>query len=313
MNLTKKIFYIVSAIVATAFLPSCENYDDYMTDSIGYDGVYFPQSVLERSAIAGEGLSFTIGIIYGGVRENLADQTAYFEIDETLLEEYEDATYELLPSEYYTLSHDSEIVVPKGEISGSITITFDESIYDDPKFLDFNYALPLRLTDSTADIILEDFETCIYPVKMMNTYEGYYYQVGQQETYSTTPSWTYIDAETYGNINDFSVTTVNELITLAYNKVLYSAVAANVSSDYSFILTVNDDNSVSLEVADSDPLITEVTAGACTWDPTTRYFNLEYSYKTGGTLQYEVAEQLIFRNRIRDGLSEWRWDGFEGN
>ena len=174
----KKIILLFSLAIA---LFACEKYDEYEVNTVGFTTVYFPDQDLPRSAISGEGMKIKIGAYMGGVRVNEEDQTVGFTVDETLLP----SGYTLLPADYYQLSSNT-ITIPKGEFLGMIDVKFDSLKFaNDDLTWDFNYAIPLQITSSTTDSILEGKDFAIFPIKMMNTYEGHFYQVGQVKKFYT--------------------------------------------------------------------------------------------------------------------------------
>lgn len=288
---------------------SCETYDDYIVDTIGYKTVYFPYQELERSAVSGEGLEIKLGVFLGGVRENTKVEEVTFEVDETLLD---GSSYTLLPADYYTLGDNSKITIPKDEYLGLLSVKFDSlKLAADNNMKDFNYAIPLKLLSSTTDSILEGKGQAIFPIKLMNTYEGNFYQVGSLKEFFTA-SKVLDTAYVYGDFEDGPSTPIRVLSSDMMNTVIVDGVANRGGDDYSMQLRVNpQDNSVEvIPVASSEYQVE--SNGESTWDPVKRIFNLKYKYSFGDK-DFEVEETLTFRNRIRDGINEWRWEGFPGN
>ncbi|WP_303318319.1 DUF1735 domain-containing protein [Flavivirga abyssicola] len=300
---------LIVCLLLLSIIVSCERYDDYEVDSIGFKTVYFPFSELERSAVSGEGLEIKIGAYIGGVRENTIDEEVTFEIDETLLD---GTSYTILPSDYYTLGSPDKITIPKGEYLGLLPVKFDSlKMANDMLLKDFNYAIPLKIVSTTTDSILDGKGETIIPIKLMNTYEGNFYQVGSLKEFFTVTK--VLDtAYVYGDNLDGPSTPIRELSSIMMDTVSVNGVANRSGDDFSMKLKVNPiDNSVTI-IADPSSTYQVEENGFSLWDPVKRKFTLKYKYSDGGK-DFEVEETLTFRNRIRDGINEWRWEGFPGN
>jgi hypothetical protein len=311
-----KLFLFALALVLVA----CEKYNDYLIDSIGYSATYFPYQQLKRSAIAGEGLQIKIGVYMGGVRENKKDQIVKFKIDPSLLASKDPATgipygtlYQilLLPPDYYTLSSPDEIVIPAGSFIGFVTVTFDSlKMVNDPKLKTYTYAFPLTITSSTTEQVLETKRYTFIPIKLINTFEGNYYPSGRVKQFTTASNaldTTYV----YGDTLNVTLVTARPAETVSADMVVVTGLARESGGTYKMQLKVNADKSVVVLPVAGSPIQVQPN-GSSRWEPVKRKFFLNYKY-TLGTKTYQVKESLIFRNRIRDGISEWRWDGFPGN
>ncbi|WP_158655279.1 BT_3987 domain-containing protein [Flavivirga eckloniae] len=307
-----KSYLLFISLLAIMF--ACEPYEDYLIDTIGYRAVYFPNiehiEKFGRSPISGEGLEFKIGAYIGGVKENSNDEEVTFEIDETLLD---GTTYTLLPNDYYTLGSPNKITIPKGEFLGLLDVKFDSlMIANDELLKELHYAIPMRMVSTSADSILKGQDEIIIPVKLMNTYEGNFYQVGSVKEFFTV-SKVLDTAYVYGDPGDLtSDVSIRELSSIMMDTVRINGVANRIGDNYSMKLKVNtEDNSVTI-IADPSSDFQVEENGFSLWDPVKRKFTLKYKY-TVGDKDFEVEETLTFRNRIRDGINEWRWKGFPGN
>lgn len=296
-------------LLAALFVFSCDPYEDYVVDTAGYTTVYFPKSELKRSAVSGEGLRIDVGLNIGGVRNNTKDQQVKFQIDETMLA---GTPYTLLPSDYYTLGSPDNIDVPKGSFQGLLSVKFDSlKMANDQLLKDFHYALPFKIVSSSLDSILDGKGQTIIPIKLMNTYEGNFYQVGHLKQFFTATK--VLDtAYVYGDYLDGPSTPLRVLSSIMMDSVSIDGVANRSGAGYAMKLKVNPvDNSVSI-IADPSSTYQVQQNGLNLWDPVKRKFTLKYKYSDGNR-DFEVEETLTFRNRIRDGLNEWRWEGFPGN
>ena len=304
---------ILNSLLIALFIAifiACDAYDDYTLDTVGYTTVYFPYQELERSAVGGEGLEIKVGAFLGGVRENNNNEQVMFEIDETLLD---GTSYALLPSDYYTLENSNTITIPEGEYLGLLQVKFDSlKMANDLMLKDFHYAIPFKITGTTADSILDGKGHTIIPIKLMNTYEGNYYQVGSMKEFFTV-SKVLDTAYVYGDYGDLTNRVeIRELSSIMMDTVKINGVANRTGNNYSMKLRINPaDNSVTILPDPSSDFQVEEN-GFSLWDPVKRIFTLKYKY-TFNDKDYEVEETLTFRNRIRDGINEWRWPGFEGN
>ncbi len=95
----------------------------------------------------------------GGVYENKEDRQVDFVVDESLVENMYIGDNRILPlpSRYYQLSNSSRIVIPKGQLSGSVFVQLTEEFLNDPNALGpagTVYVVPLRITGSTTDSVL---------------------------------------------------------------------------------------------------------------------------------------------------------------
>ncbi len=178
----KKIFLF---LIVVFWLTSC--YDDYRLD-YPYSTVAFSNAtggsdqpgVLWRSVVKGEGLKLDAGIYLAGVIENKQERWVDFEIDPALLN---DTQYELMPSDYYSMSHNSRFVIPAGSHIGKVTITLDSlSFVNDPNATKPHYAIPIRLTQTSEDSILSTQSTQLLVIRYINSYEGFYIHEGELRT-----------------------------------------------------------------------------------------------------------------------------------
>ena len=161
----KKIIKNLFVVLGLVFLAtSC--YDDYKTD-YEYTATYFSmQSPLRYILMEdGKALPIEFGAMLSGRRENKVNESVIFEIDSTMLA---GTPLKLLPSNYYTLSNESEITIHSGEKLGTIKVNFTDAYLNDPKIHELHYALPLRIVDTSLDSILPDMDSTIIALKCQN-------------------------------------------------------------------------------------------------------------------------------------------------
>ncbi|HEY9489495.1 MAG TPA: DUF1735 domain-containing protein, partial [Chryseosolibacter sp.] len=187
----KKILIILIFGVAVS---AC--YDDYILD-YDYDAIYFPYQYDVRTFVVGEGMQIKMGVALGGIRENDRDRLVNYQLDNNLISPATltamkgSAGYiknalgtelKLLPSDYYSLSHDSEMVIKKGDHSGTITLTPDSAAFlADPDALTATYAIPLRIVSDNADAdsVLSTKDFAVIALKYENMLFGNYWHGGR--------------------------------------------------------------------------------------------------------------------------------------
>jgi hypothetical protein len=106
-----------------------------------------------------------IGVSIGGMYENKQDWTVDYVVDPTLVDKvyvysspqvYTAATKVLaLPSSYYTLSPVTTVTIPKGSFNGLIRVQLNDAFFNDTIALSGRYVIPLKITDTSADSILQ--------------------------------------------------------------------------------------------------------------------------------------------------------------
>ncbi|MEX2351048.1 MAG: DUF1735 domain-containing protein [Balneolaceae bacterium] len=180
---------ILGLLLLAGIITSC--YDEFRRDfdetTVAFStasGDATDQQLVYRTVVLGEGLRLNYGVFLAGVIENNQERWADFEIDESLLDDYPDL--ELMPASYYTLSHDSRFTIESGSHIGFVTIELDSTAFvQDPETVNPYYAIPLRLTDTSEDRILESQSTKIVVVRYITRNAGYYNQTGSFNTYNS--------------------------------------------------------------------------------------------------------------------------------
>lgn len=320
----KKILSI--AVTLILLLAACEPYEDYTFEKFTFSSVYFPHQHLPRTAVSDEGLSIKVGVYLGGLRNNPQDQEIKFNVLDTIPGL---VPYEVLPKDYYTLSNESTIIVKKGILQGFVDVTFNEEKFrNDPKCLGHNYALAFSITDAGSgidSILLAELKSfdgsgaevsdyvgsyAVIPIKYINTYEGNYYRVGVIKEFNIG-SDTLLSITDFGDEYDNTQFPVKELVTISMDTVQILGVANSLNESHIMNLVISEDNSVEV-VAIPGSKYQVVSNGNSSWDSEHRILDLRYKYILNGK-EFKVEEKLTFRNRKRDGISEWRWPGFAGN
>ena len=204
----KKILFILLAITGCVFT-SCENQEWEFPD-FEYTTVYFAYQTPVRTITFGEDVWDTsldnqgqcqIMATIGGVYSNDKDRTISFQIDNSIVDDItfaDGSEIKAMPSEYYTLSDNNKIVIPKGKLLGGVTVQLTDAFFADPEATTGKYVIPVRMTDvQGADSILAgvplvenprlavagDWDVqpknyVLYAVKYISQYDSWYLRAG---------------------------------------------------------------------------------------------------------------------------------------
>ncbi|MBS2210291.1 DUF1735 domain-containing protein [Carboxylicivirga mesophila] len=306
----RQILLLLSAVLLT--FTSCEKYEDYLYD-YEYTATYFALQKPVRTITQANNMALQVGVTIGGVRENNQEHIVNFEIDETLLEV---TPFTLLPEAYYSLSDANKMVIPKGEFLGLIDVDLNEEAFmaDEQAHLN-HYALPLRITETTADSTLGNAENpmagkdyTILVVKYINNMHGYYYQKGNE--YITDATGAAIDTIEYSHEelvrNETRMVATGSKDSVVINGVgshLDGTVIDKVTYTYKMALLRDATGNISIKnVIESD--INNVEDLGSSFDLSKRLFTLHYKWIDADGLTHTVEEELIFRN---DGILFEEW------
>ena len=163
----KQIIAIAGIFLLSLGMFSCENQEVTFPD-FDYTTTYFPYQFPFRTLVLGDyifdntndnQLKFLITATMGGVYKNTKNIVVNIEVDPTLTTKLFKtaaftAPYLPLPTAYYTLSNSSQIIIPSGKVTGSITVQLTDAFFNDPLSVAQNYVIPVRITGSTTDSVL---------------------------------------------------------------------------------------------------------------------------------------------------------------
>ena len=205
----KKNFLVLFAVILS--MGACQNFE-IEHPNYKYTAGYFPYQFPVRTLILGDYIydnendnahRFVISAEFGGVYENKTNRKFVFQVDNSLCNNILFSSggepIQAMPSNYYTLSSPSEIVIPKGKMSGGVTVQLTDAFFDDPGAIKRTYVVPLRLVSSNdVDTILSGLATMANPdprivgnwtlapknftmfaVKYINEYDGTYLYYGK--------------------------------------------------------------------------------------------------------------------------------------
>ncbi len=299
-TLLKALFVSLVALASTA----C--YDDYKDDFEDGTSVYFsyqnPYRTLVEDADS-DNLTFTFGVMIGGLYENTKSWTVEYEFDESLLAASGVAS-QALPAAYYDLSNDNnnKVVIKSGDFLGEVTVTIPKNAFmSDPLALGGTYALPIKITETESDYITEDKGYTVIALKYINKYHATYYLVGTDTKYDSTGT-TVIDTETYdvgeenyvGNLYFTLTTTGQYTLNLpyvgGYNSTTDSQSMTMDFSNSSAITLTNPVGVTSLKDITVTPYASE---NLYTGEDVTS-FDLSYTYTDSEGYIHKVVEKLVF-------------------
>ena len=277
-----------------------------------------------RTFVVGEGMKIEVGASLSGVRENTRDRIVNYSLDNTLITparltamQTASAPYiknpstpvttlQLLPTNYYTVSDPSEMVIKKGWYEGAVVIRPDSATFlnDSLKTMYSTYCLPFRINSADADSVPYLKKTNVVGVRFENMLFGNYWHGGaaliNRPGLSDTTiyyRWAVNDIASkiwvlttvgpstlYANGYYNLTTTSNEMKLVLKGTKVYMTPGPNASFPF-----VQD----GVGEFNRSKLLQE------------RKVFLKYHYVNAG-LTYHCTDTLIFRNRIRDGINEWQ-------
>ncbi len=333
----KRLLYI---LVFLLVITSCQNqpvsFDDYELKA-----VYFPYQRPLRTLSLGEDRldnsldkegKFDIGISIGGMYVQKWNWTVDYVLDNSILTDVytnTDPALKLLelPSSYYSLSPAGTVTIPKGSYNGLIRVELSGSFFDDPLSLTGLYVIPLRLTGTSADSILQgkpaisnadprvigDWESNKYPknwvmfgIKYVNAYHGTYLHRGWNIR-SDKVSGLAVDTVIFRNKYVEYDLLIN-LRSISRKAVVSNGLANRTGGDYSMTLEFSNDKGSSGPIT-----ITPADGSAYQVSGSGQYFDKSGSSEswTGITFQsmylsytwedddYKntVSDTLVFRDR----------------
>lgn len=315
----KLLAFIILSVAAV----SC--YEDYILDYV-YTGIYFPYQIDVRTFVVGEGMKVEVGAALGGVRKNTIDREVTFRLDPTLvtpailaqmkgspLTYIKDASVpvaalQVMPSDYYTISSTSKMIIKAGQHSGTVVVRPDSVNFLNDSLNTFyaTYVLPFYIEKADADTVLENKRYNVVGFRFENMLYGNYWHggVARIERPGFPDSIFTYKTEIPTAEAKIWILKTNGPRTLACNGYLNQT-----TSKTEMILVLNGDK-VQVGSAPGATYVIE-PEGESTFNRARllqdRKIFLNYKYlNPGNGWTYHCTDTLRFRNRFRDGINEWQ-------
>ena len=311
----KKILFIILSVV----LFSC--YDDYI-DDYDYSAIYFAYQTDVRTFVVGEGMKIKVNSILAGVRENTINREVNFKLDNNLvtsdiLATMKSSSYDYIkspvssvsallpiPSDYYSISNSSKMVIESGQHTGAVTIKADSAKFlADAATLVATYAIPFNITEADADTILDSKKYTVIGLKYENMLFGNYWHGGVTVVKDAA-------GNVVNTIRYYTAIPSPEAKIMALKTVSPNSLTTNKISDSAGSLKITlDGNNIIVSKADGSS-VEVLPDGESKYNRAKllqeRKIFLKYKYENAdGTTSY-ATDTLTFRNRIRDGVNEWQ-------
>lgn len=305
------------AAVALMASVSCSNGDQ----EFEYDGettVYFSNQAYVRTIELGEDQevdlttdnahSFSIYALQAGGYNNNNDVTVSYSVVPSMITgkvmAFSDGSTKemtLMPSEYYTIDNANQFVIKSGSRMGGPTIRLTDAFFADPKSLETNYVIPVKLVSATGvDRILTSKDSTICAVKFVNPWHATYLRHG-------VDNLTFADGTTSQNVRHTQYVEKNDLQTITTSGLKQSkmvvAVPDKTGKDHNVTLLLNfDDNNkctVTTATQGAEASGTGEFRKSCeNLGGTQRnalYVN--YNINVNGVAQMSTTDTLVVRNR----------------
>lgn len=333
----KRIAHITALLPACLLAAGC--YEDYVRN-FDYSTIYSAYQYDLRTFVVGEGECFDFTVGLAGVLENDADRKVKVEISDalvtgdlptvlgisgyspftaydgmvgnagfgTLSQSY--VTKEVkalgvtalksLPVNYYAVSGLGEMCISAGRHTDAVTVRATGDFLADPAAIGPVYAIGFHITSADADELPAEKSFEVIAVKYECKYFGYWYYGGESIIVDNITGKE-ISRSTYPVVLPQEDAKVYTLTTTGPYSVKTDKIAQKKGA---LNLAFNGED---VAVTCSDP---SVTAGYCYTNDAKciqdRIIYLNYSIDNGNGTTTIYKDYLQFRNRIRDGVSEWQ-------
>jgi len=321
----------IFAVILLLAFSACKNQEINFPD-YDYTAGYFPYQYPVRTLVLGNYIydntndnnhKFLISVTMGGVYENKKDRIFKIQVDESLCNNVVFASTNTpiypLPRQYYTLSSEDQIVIPAGEISGSIEVQLTDAFFDDPLASKLAYVVPVKITEvveldslltgvpriPNADPrVAADWEVApknftLFAVKFVNPFHGNYFQRGRSSVKDSTGQT--IESNVYRE-RYVEQNPVVSLLSVSKNQVVTSATLRSPSLEGSFdmVMTFNGNDCVisspegaNYQVSGSGKFI----ENADEWGNKKRdALHISYDVSLGNQV-YSATDTLVVRDR----------------
>lgn len=329
----KKLIFI--SLIILTLITSCHN-QDWEFEDYDYTTVYFAYQTPVRTILLGEDIydnsldnehKCKIMATMGGVYENSVNRILDVTVDNSLCQNLQFGSGNAvlsMPSDYYSLPEDMEIVIPKGSRTGGIEVQLTDAFFADPDAITNTYIIPLLIENAqNVDSILcgepavenpnraiaTDWGTApkdyiLYCIKYINSWDATYLRRGQDVVVSNNGDNSLNKTNIYHE--DLVVSDqVVKMNTVTLGEVSLSLSTRNGGSDIDipFEIRLNF-------TKDGECTISESSAGGYTVSGTGKYVNngdewgdkarnvvyLDYSIDFG-TTTHSFNDTLVVRDR----------------
>ena len=211
-----------------------------------------------------------------------------------------------LPEAYYTQSPSSDLVIAKGSHTAKLRLTPTPEMFKDEKMLKPYYALAFKIEDADADRIPSKKCFQIMAVKVENSFYGNWYHGGRMIV-SKDKDGSVISENKYA----FSLPQADNRIYALRTESVQSVLTDKIANQPGTLrLVFGGNNTVTVEDPSGEREIRPVNGkrsyhnGAKLLQD--RKIFLNYCWNNGDGTSTYVVDTLFFRNRVRDGMSEWQ-------
>ncbi len=304
------------AAIAMLATTSCESGNQEF-DYDGQTSVYYSKPAIVRTVELGEDREvdltednqhyINIMAFCGGGYTNGNDVTVDYVIDPTLVEGksmvYNDKerAMTVMPQEYYTVENANQFVISKGNLTGGPRIHLTDAFFADPKSLDVNYVIPVRLTKAVGvDKILDDQNYTVCAVKFVNPWHATYLRRGVDEI-------TYADGTSTKAVRHTQYMEKGEVINITSSGLKQSKMVLAVKGtdgkahNVTLLLNFDDDNNCTITTADqgAEASGTGKFVKACENMGGTKRnaLYLNYNVKVDGVASLATTDTMVVRNR----------------
>lgn len=205
-----------------------------------------------------------------------------------------------LPADCYTVTGLDGLSIAPGRHTATVTVRATDKLFEDERCTAPHYAIGFRILSADADQVPPEKSFEVIAVKCECKYYGYWYHGGERIVVDKLTGKE-IGRDSYPIVLPQDDSKVYTLTTTGPYSVKTNKIGQRSGS---FFLEFDGGE---VHATCSDP---EVVVGYCYTNDAPciqdRVIHLNYSYDNGdGTLSV-VSDSLAFRNRIRDGISEWQ-------
>lgn len=211
-----------------------------------------------------------------------------------------------LPTSYYTASPAGNLTIEEGNHTAKMRLTPTEEMFKDENMVKPYYAIGFRIESADADKVLPEKSFQIMAVKVENTFYGNWYHGGRMLVVKNVDG-SVVSDKSYPVSLPQHDSKVYALTTEGIRSVLTDKV-----SDYA--------GQLRLRFVDNAKIIVEDPSGQYDIRPINgspshhnqakllqdRKLYLNYMWNNGDGTSTYVTDTLYFRNRVRDGMSEWQ-------